>query len=90
MKYHPANRRGLETITTSIPWCPYEHEGLIRAGDWLANTSPRASNPLEWVYLVSSQPAKLPQSWNFKGLRMKAASKRRRTKSQESSQPSSA
>ncbi len=52
MKHHPANRRGMETITTSIPWRPDEHEGLIRAGDWLANTSPRASNPLEWVYLV--------------------------------------
>jgi hypothetical protein len=52
MKHHPANRRGMETITTSIPWRPDEHEGLIRAGDWLANSAPRASNPLEWVYLV--------------------------------------
>jgi hypothetical protein len=52
LKHHPANRRGMETITTSIPWRPDEHEGLIRAGDWLTNTSPRASNPLEWVYLV--------------------------------------
>ncbi len=52
MKHHPANRRGMETITTSIPWRTDEHEGLIRTGDWLANTSPRASNPLEWVYLV--------------------------------------
>ncbi len=52
MKYHPANRRGMETIMTSIPWRLDEHEGLIRAGDWLANSSPRASNPLEWVYLV--------------------------------------
>ncbi|CAM6062201.1 unnamed protein product [Sphagnum tenellum] len=42
----------MEMITTSIPWRPDEHEGLIRVGDWLANTSPRASNPLEWVYLV--------------------------------------
>jgi hypothetical protein len=42
----------METITTSIPWRPDEHEGLIRAGDWLANTLSRASNPLEWIYLV--------------------------------------
>jgi hypothetical protein len=42
----------METITTSIPWHPNEHEGLIRTSDWLANTSPRASNPLEWVCLV--------------------------------------
>jgi hypothetical protein len=52
MKHHPANRRGMGTITTSIPWRSDEHEGLIRAGDWLANTSPRTSNPFEWVYLV--------------------------------------
>jgi len=52
MKHHLANRRGMETIMTSIPWRLDEHKGLIRAGDWLANSSPRASNPLEWVYLV--------------------------------------
>ncbi len=52
MKHHLANRRGMETIKTSIPWRPDEHEDLIRAGDWFANSSPRASNPLEWVYLV--------------------------------------
>ncbi|CAM6027949.1 unnamed protein product [Sphagnum balticum] len=33
MKHHPANRRGLETITTCIPWRPDEHEGFIRASD---------------------------------------------------------
>jgi len=65
MKHHPANRRGMETITTSIPWRLSEHEGLIRAGDWLANSSPRASNPLEWVYLVLEQTGDIASVLEF-------------------------
>jgi len=49
---------------------------------------PERATHLNGSTLSSSQSTTLPQSLNFKGLRMKAASKRRRTKTQESSLPS--
>jgi hypothetical protein len=52
MSHHPSNRLGRETITTSIPWRPDEYERLFRVGDWIANPTPRAGSPLDWVYLV--------------------------------------
>ncbi len=39
-------------ITNSIPWRPDEHDDHIRIGYWIANPSPPAGNPLDWVYLV--------------------------------------
>ncbi len=52
MSHHPSNRLGRETITTSIPWHPNEYERLFCVGDWIANPTPRAGSPLDWVYLV--------------------------------------
>jgi hypothetical protein len=49
---HPSNRLCRETITSSIPWCPDEHECHIRAGDWITNPTPNAGSPLDWVYIV--------------------------------------
>jgi hypothetical protein len=52
MSHHPSNRLSRETITSSIPWRPDEHECLIRVGDWITNPTPKAGGPLDWVYLV--------------------------------------
>jgi hypothetical protein len=52
MSYHSSNRECRETITSSIPWRPDEHEDQARVGDWIANPRPPVGNPLDWIYLV--------------------------------------
>ncbi len=52
MSHHPSNRLSRETIMSSIPWRPDEHEGHFRVGNWITNPTPRRGSPLDWVYLV--------------------------------------
>jgi hypothetical protein len=52
MSHHPSNKLCRETITASIPWRPDEHECHSRVGNWIANPTPSAGSPLDWVYLV--------------------------------------
>jgi hypothetical protein len=52
MSHHPSNRLCKERITASIPSRPNEHDCHFRVGDWIANPTPNAGSPLDWVYLV--------------------------------------
>jgi hypothetical protein len=42
----------LDIIKSNIPWRPDEYDCHFRVGDWIANPTPNAGNPLDWVYLV--------------------------------------
>jgi hypothetical protein len=65
MSHHPFNRESMETITSSIPWRPDEHEDQTRVGDWIANPAPVAGNLLDWIYLVLAKDGDTAMAFEF-------------------------
>jgi hypothetical protein len=65
MSHHPFNRESMETITSSIPWRPDEHEDQTRVGDWIANPAPPVGNPLDWIYMVLAKDGDTAMALEF-------------------------